>query len=40
MAQSSSGIRLRLNGQTIQSRTLQDGDRITIGSTLLEFRKG
>jgi hypothetical protein len=29
----------RLNGQTIQSRPLHDGDRITIGSTLLEFRR-
>jgi hypothetical protein len=29
----------RLNGQTIQSRPLNDGDRITIGSTLLEFRR-
>jgi len=30
----------RLNGQTVQSRVLDDGDRITIGSTLLEFRRG
>jgi len=30
----------RLNGQTIQSRPLEDGDRITIGSTVLEFRSG
>lgn len=30
----------RLNGQTIQSRELADGDRITIGTTVLEFRKG
>jgi len=30
----------RLNGQTIQSRELTDGDRITIGTTLLEFREG
>jgi pSer/pThr/pTyr-binding forkhead associated (FHA) protein len=30
----------RLNGQTIQTRELSDGDRITIGSTLLEFREG
>lgn len=30
----------RLNGQTIQTRGLSDGDRITIGSTLLEFREG
>jgi hypothetical protein len=30
----------RLNGQVIQSRELADGDRITIGSTVLEFRWG
>jgi len=30
----------RLNGQTVQSRELADGDRITIGTTALEFRKG
>lgn len=30
----------RLNGQTIQTRELSDGDRITIGSTILEFREG
>ena len=30
----------RLNGQTIQTRQLSDGDRITIGSTMLEFRAG
>ena len=30
----------RLNGQTIQTRELSDGDRITIGSTVLEFREG
>jgi hypothetical protein len=30
----------RLNGQTVQSRELADGDRITIGTTVLEFRKG
>jgi hypothetical protein len=30
----------RLNGQTIQARELSDGDRITIGSTLIEFRQG
>jgi len=30
----------RLNGQTVQTRELADGDRITIGSTLLEFRRG
>lgn len=29
----------RLNGQTIQSRELADGDKITIGTTLLEFRR-
>ena len=28
----------RLNGQTVQSRDLSDGDRITIGSTVIEFR--
>ncbi len=28
----------RLNGQTIQSRELSDGDRITIGTTVIEFR--
>jgi hypothetical protein len=28
-----------LNGQTIQTRELADGDRITIGSTLIEFRQ-
>jgi len=30
----------RLNGQTIQTRELADGDRITIGTTILEFRQG
>jgi pSer/pThr/pTyr-binding forkhead associated (FHA) protein len=30
----------RLNGQTVQSRELADGDRITIGTTVLEFRQG
>jgi len=30
----------RLNGQTVQTRELADGDRITIGSTMLEFREG
>jgi len=29
----------RLNGQTVQSRRLEDGDRITIGVTVLDFRK-
>ena len=28
----------RLNGQTIQSRELSDGDKITIGTTVIEFR--
>jgi hypothetical protein len=30
----------RLNGQTIQSRELSDGDKVTIGTTVLEFRRG
>ena len=30
----------RLNGATVQSRALEDGDRITIGATTLEFRRG
>ena len=30
----------RLNGQTVQSRLLEDGDRITIGATVLDFRRG
>jgi len=30
----------RLNGQTIQTRELADGDRITIGSTVIEFHGG
>ena len=30
----------RLNGQTVQTGELTDGDRITIGSTLLEFHEG
>ena len=30
----------RLNGQTVQSRELADGDRITIGTTAIEFRRG
>jgi len=30
----------RLNGQPVQTRTLEDGDRITIGTTVLEFRSG
>jgi hypothetical protein len=29
----------RLNGQTIQSRELSDGDKVTIGTTVLEFRR-
>jgi Protein of unknown function (DUF3662)/Inner membrane component of T3SS, cytoplasmic domain len=29
----------RLNGQTIQSRELADGDKITIGTTVIEFRR-
>jgi hypothetical protein len=29
----------RLNGQTIQSRELTDGDKVTIGTTVIEFRK-
>jgi hypothetical protein len=29
----------RLNGQTVQSRRLEDGDRITIGTTAIEFRR-
>jgi hypothetical protein len=29
----------RLNGQTIQSRELSDGDKITIGSSVIEFRR-
>jgi hypothetical protein len=29
----------RLNGQTVQARKLEDGDRITIGSTVLDFRR-
>jgi hypothetical protein len=28
----------RLNGQTVQSRDLSDGDKITIGTTVIEFR--
>jgi len=30
----------RVNGDTIGSRQLHDGDKITIGSTVLEFRPG
>ncbi|MBI3647785.1 MAG: DUF3662 domain-containing protein [Actinobacteria bacterium] len=30
----------QLNGQPVQSRELADGDRITIGTTVLEFRAG
>lgn len=29
----------RLNGQTVQSRELGDGDKITIGTTVIEFRR-
>jgi hypothetical protein len=29
----------RLNGQTVQSRELSDGDTITIGTTMIEFRR-
>jgi hypothetical protein len=29
----------KLNGATVQSRELEDGDRITIGSTVVEFRR-
>jgi Protein of unknown function (DUF3662)/Inner membrane component of T3SS, cytoplasmic domain len=29
----------RLNGQTVQSRELSDGDTITIGTTVIEFRR-
>jgi hypothetical protein len=29
----------RLNGQTVQSRELADGDKVTIGTTVLEFRR-
>jgi Protein of unknown function (DUF3662)/Inner membrane component of T3SS, cytoplasmic domain len=29
-----------LNGHTVQTATLDDGDRITIGSTVLVFRRG
>ena len=29
----------RLNGQTVQSRELSDGDKVTIGTTVLEFRR-
>ncbi len=29
----------RLNGQMVQSRRLEDGDRIVIGSTVLEYRR-
>ena len=29
----------RLNGQTVQSRELVDGDKITIGTTVIEFQR-
>ncbi|MEA2551588.1 MAG: hypothetical protein QOE25_1357, partial [Actinomycetota bacterium] len=28
-----------LNGETVQSRELSDRDKITIGTTLIEFRR-
>lgn len=30
----------RLNGQTVQTRALSDGDKITVGTTVIEFRQG
>ena len=30
----------QVNGQTVQQRALADGDRITIGTTVIEFREG
>jgi hypothetical protein len=30
----------RVNGEAVTERLLEDGDRITIGSTLVEFRRG
>ena len=30
----------RLNGRTVQTHRLEDGDRITIGTTVLEYRRG
>jgi hypothetical protein len=29
----------KLNGQQIQTRTLEDGDRITVGTTVIEYRR-
>ena len=29
----------RLNGQTVQSSELADGDKITVGTTVIEFRR-
>jgi pSer/pThr/pTyr-binding forkhead associated (FHA) protein len=29
-----------VNGEPVRERVLADGDRITIGSTVLEFRRG
>jgi hypothetical protein len=29
----------KLNGQQVQTRTLEDGDRITVGTTLIEYRR-
>jgi len=29
----------KLNGQQVQSRALEDGDRITVGTTVIEFRR-
>lgn len=29
----------KLNGQQVQSRTLEDGDRITVGTTVIDFRR-
>jgi len=29
----------KLNGQQVESRVLEDGDRITVGSTLIEYRR-
>jgi hypothetical protein len=30
----------KLNGEQVQSRELRDGDKITIGTTLIEYRRG
>jgi pSer/pThr/pTyr-binding forkhead associated (FHA) protein len=29
----------KLNGQQVETRVLEDGDRITVGTTLIEFRR-